>query len=153
LPYLAGERAPVWNPRALGVMQNLSLSTGRGEFARAVVEGVCFAIRDVITVMEEAGAEISGLCTTGSASGSAVLNQAKADILGREIAIPVYKEAELLGLAIAGTVALGAYKSVYEACSALVRIENRIQPDGKKAQRYAELFGQYLEMKSHALTA
>ena len=148
LPYLAGERAPVWNPQALAVMRNLSLSTGRAEFARAILEGCCFAIQDVILVMEEAGAEISELRVAGSAAGINILNRIKADISGREILIPVQKETELLGLLIAGACALGEYSSVSEAASVLVHIESRIQPDEKKADYYAGLFEVYKKMRN-----
>jgi len=147
LPYLAGERAPVWNPQARAGMRNISLSTGRPEFARAVLEGICFAVRDLLAVMEEAGAEISELRVAGSAANSGVLNRVKADILGREILIPVQKEAELAGLALAGAVALGKYSSVSAAAAALIRIESRVQPDEKQAVRYAQLFKEYRDMQ------
>ena len=148
LPYLAGERSPVWNPQARGVMRNISLETGRPEFARSVLEGICFAIRDIISVMEEAGAAVNELRTAGSAAGSGILNRIKADVLGREILIPVHREAELLGLAVAGAVALGVYSSVYEASSALVRIESHVQPDSKKSMHYAILFNEYIQMRN-----
>jgi sugar (pentulose or hexulose) kinase len=146
LPYLAGERAPVWKPQARGIMRNLSLSTGRPEFARAVLEGICFAIRDVIAVMEEAGAAVSELRVAGAAAGSTVLNRIKADVTGRDILIPVQKESELLGLAIAGATALGKYASLAEAAASLARIERRVEPHKKQADRYTELFGEYREM-------
>ena len=148
LPYLAGERAPVWNPRARAVMRNMSLSTGKPEFARAVLEGICFAIRDVISVMEETGAEINELRAAGAAAGNNSLNRIKADILGREILVPVHKEAELLGLAIIGAAALGKYASAAEAAAALVHIESRIAPDEKKAGYYAHQFEIYRQMKN-----
>ena len=147
LPYLAGERAPVWNPQALAVMRNLSLSTGRPEFARSVLEGICFAIRDLIAVMEEAGAKITELRVAGAAAHNGILNRIKADVSGREILVPAQKETELLGLAIAGALALGKYASLCEAASALVRIESRVQPDEKKAEPYARLFEEYRGMK------
>jgi sugar (pentulose or hexulose) kinase len=146
LPYLAGERAPIWNPQARGVIRNLSLSAGRPEFARAVLEGICFAIRDVISVIEEAGAAVNELRVAGAAAGSAALNRVKADVLGRNILIPVHKEAELLGLAIAGATALGKYSSLPEAAASLARIESRVEPDKRKADRYAELFAEYRKM-------
>ena len=145
LPYLAGERAPVWNPQARAVMRNVSLSCGRAEFALAVLEGICFAIRDVISHMEKAGVKTSELRVAGTAANSGLLNRLKADICRCEIIIPEQKEAELTGLAITGSCALGLYPSISEAASNLVRIENRINPDEKKSDRYDELFGLYRE--------
>ena len=145
LPYLAGERAPIWDPKARGVLRNLSLSSGRPEFARAVLEGIGFAIRDVLSVMEEAGAEITELRTTGSAASSPVLNQIKADITGHEVLVPFHKEAELLGLAIIGAYALGQFDSLATAAFGLVQIESRFQPNLQKAAFYTELFAEYRE--------
>jgi xylulokinase len=145
LPYLAGERAPVWDPRAKGVIRNLSLSTGRAELARAVLEGICFAIRDVLSVMDEAGAEARELRVAGSAANCDILNEIKANISGREVLVPVQKETELLGLAIIGACNRGAYNSLTEAASALVRIESRRQPDEKYAELYSRLFAEYRE--------
>jgi xylulokinase len=145
LPYLAGERSPVWDPSARGVLRGLGLSSGRAEFARSVLEGICFAVRDVITVMEESGANVRELRVTGGAAESGVLNQIKADITGKELFVPVQKEAELLGLAIIGATALGEYSSFAEAASALVRIEGRFSPDEKNSALYGRLFQEYRE--------
>ena len=143
LPYLAGERAPVWNPSARAVLRGMGLSSGRAEFARAVLEGICYAIRDVISVMEEAGAAAGELRVSGSVAESAILNQIKADITGKEVLVPAQKEAELLGLAIIGSCALGKYASYAEAASVLVRIESRFQPNEKKLNWYSRNFDEY----------
>ena len=145
LPYLAGERAPVWDPSARAVFRGFSLSSDRACFARAVLEGICFAIRDVISVMEESGARVGELRVSGSAAESGILNQLKADISGRETVVPAQKEAELLGLAIIGSLALGKYASAAEAASALVRVESRREPDAQNAALYGELFQEYRE--------
>ncbi|MDR0494311.1 MAG: hypothetical protein LBG95_01600 [Treponema sp.] len=148
VPYLAGERAPVWNPSARGILRGLSLSTGQPEFARCVLEGIGFAIRDIIDAMEEAGALVGELRIAGTTSGNAVLNQIKADITQKQVLITRYKEAELLGLAIIGACALGKYTSFADAANAFVRIERSYQPDGKVAALYNDLFGQYREMRN-----
>jgi xylulokinase len=146
LPYLAGERAPVWDPKAKGVFMGLGLDTGRAELARSAAEGVCFAIRDVIAVMEEAGAPVRNLRLSGGPAASGFLNQLKADVSGREVLEPAAREAELLGTVCTGAAALGAYGSAGEAAAALVKIERVFHPDEKKAPLYAELFTEYREL-------
>jgi xylulokinase len=145
LPYLAGERAPIWDSSARGVLRGLSLATGRREFARSLVEGICFAIRDVITVMEECGAQVGELRLSGGAAENDFLNQLKADITGKETLVPVQKESELLGLAIIGACALGAYRDFSSAAGALVRIEQGWRPDAGKTALYGEIFARYRE--------
>jgi xylulokinase len=147
LPYLAGERAPIWDPDARGVLRGLSLSTDRACAARAVLEGICFAIRDVLEVMEEAGAKTGELRVAGGGAESGLLNRIKADITGKETLIPQYREAELLGLAIIGVCALGKYSSYAEAASALVRIETRCQPESQNTALYGEIFQRYRETR------
>jgi xylulokinase len=147
LPYLAGERAPIWNPAARGMLRGLGLSAGRPEFARSVLEGTCFAIRDVMSIMEEAGAVVDELRIAGAASGNDILNQIKADITQKRVLVTQHKEAELLGLAIIGVCALGKFASFAEAAAGLVRIEKTYQPDGKTAALYDGLFGEYRRMR------
>jgi xylulokinase len=146
LPYLAGERAPIWDPEARGVFMGLGLETGRAELARAVVEGICFAIRDVIAVMEEAGAPVRNLRVGGGPAASGFLNQLKADISGREVLVPAAPDVELMGLTALGAAALGKYASTAEAASALIRIGRVYHPDEKKTARYERLFVGYREL-------
>jgi len=159
LPYLAGERAPVWDPTKRGVLRGLNLDTGRPEFARSVLEGICFAIRDITCIIEEtasskeaapsaeANAVIEELRVAGSLSGSGLLNRIKADITKKPVLVPAHKEAELTGLAIIGSCALGQYASFAEAASALVKIDKEFLPGAQNAALYDELFGEYLDSK------
>jgi xylulokinase len=146
LPYLAGERAPIWNPKARGVFMGLGLDSGRAEMARAVVEGVCFAIRDVIAVMEDSGAPVKELRVTGGPSKSDFLNQLKADITGRPVLRPEVDDAELLGMVVIGATALGKYASFGQAADALVRIDRAYTPNRAHEAVYDWSFKQYREL-------
>ncbi|GHU71850.1 xylulokinase [Spirochaetia bacterium] len=143
LPYLAGERAPIWDPHARGVFLGLGLSSGRAELARSVAEGICFAIRDVVTVIEECGAPVRELRVSGRPGGSDFLNQLKADISGRDVLVPAIRDAELVGLAALGATALGLYASAGEAAAAMVNIDRIFHADEKKAPLYEGLFAEY----------
>jgi xylulokinase len=146
LPYLAGERAPLWDPRARGVFMGLDLDSGRAELARSTAEGICFAIRDVISVMEEAGAPVRKLRLSGGPAASGFLNQLKADVSGREVLEPEARDAELLGNACTGAAALGKYASAGEAAAALVKTVRIYHPDMKKAGLYEKIFTRYREL-------
>jgi xylulokinase len=143
VPYLAGERAPVWNPGLRGIWHGIGLSTGRGEFARSVLEGIGFAIRDVLCIMEESGEKASHLRVTGGLAAHEELNQIKADITGLEILDLECEDAGQLGLAIIGSCAKGKYASFSEACSAMVRIKRRYESDSNNAAMYDGLFQRY----------
>ena len=146
LPYLAGERAPVWDPSVRGVWRGIGLSSGRCEFANSILEGIGFAIRDVIAVMEENGERAVELRVTGGMADNGLLNQIKADITGKKILQPLQKETELLGLAVIGACYLGKFSSFAEASSAMVRVEKTYEPNLKNAALYDELFGEYKKL-------
>jgi len=148
LPYLAGEREPILAPCASALWKGMSLCTERREIANSVLEGICFAIRDVITIMEETGEKAGRLHVTGGLSADEYLNQLKADITGREILATRQKEAELLGLAIIGSCSLGKFASFAEASSAMVKVEKVFHPNLKNSSLYDQLFGEYKDYQA-----
>jgi len=145
LPYLSGERAPHWDPEARGAFLGLSTGHGRPEMARAVAESTGFAMRDVIGAMESTGAEVGELAATGQPSGNGVWNQIKADITGKRIAVPAFRESELLGGFCLGLVAMGDFWRVDEAARSLVAFDRVYEPDARLKPLYDELYGAYAE--------
>jgi xylulokinase len=145
LPYLSGERAPIWDPDARGVFNGLSLSAGCPELLRSVAEGVCLAMRDVISVMEELGGKVGQLRITGGPAESRFLNQLKADVTRREVLVPAIQDAELVGSLVVAMYALGDYSSLAEAAEQLVGIESVYRPDPSVDGLYADLFARYRE--------
>ena len=148
LPYLAGERAPVWDSQLRGLWKGLSLSSEKSGAANSILEGICFAVRDVLETMEETGERVKHLRLTGKMAANAYLNQMKADISGKEIIEVKQKEAELLGLAVIGSCYLGKYKSYKEASNKMVKIDNHYEPDVKNADVYNQLFNEYKESRN-----
>jgi len=143
LPYLAGERAPLWDPFARGAFIGLTANHGRKEMTRAVVEAVGFAVRDVIEVMGENGLEIGELRVTGGQAKSPLWNQIKADITQKKILVPAVQDSELLGAACIGLFALGTYKTLAEASESLVKITRTFTPNPEYRGLYDRLFGLY----------
>jgi autoinducer 2 (AI-2) kinase len=101
--------------------------------------------------MEEAGAALEELRTAGAASGSGLLNRIKTDVTGKPILVPRHKEAELLGLAIIGSRAMGKYASFTEAAKTFVQVEKTYLPDGNNAALYDEMFKKYIKMRNEQL--
>ena len=82
LPYLAGERSPIWDPTATGMFAGLTLSHGRGHLARAIIEASALAIRHVATPMLAAGVTVTAMRACGGPARSDAWNQVKADVTG-----------------------------------------------------------------------
>jgi xylulokinase len=145
LPYLAGERAPLWDPMARGAFIGLTLNHGRAEMLRAVAESVGFAIRDVVEVMEEIGLSVQDLRITGRPARSREWNQIRADITGRRILVPEAEDSDLAGDVCLALAALGEYGSAAEASEAIVRIGSVCEPVAERTRLYDELFALYRE--------
>jgi xylulokinase len=145
LPYLAGERAPLWDPRARGAFIGLTLNHGGAAMLRAVAESVGFAIRDVVEVMEELGLAVHDLRITGRPSRNRAWNQLRADITGRRILVPEAEDSDLAGDACLALAALGRHGSPVAAAEAIVRIGSVYEPRPERARVYDELFPLYRE--------
>jgi len=149
LPYLAGERAAVWNHDAKAVWRGINLNTGRCEFANSILESIGFAIKDIICAMEETGEKVEQMHVTGGLAGIERLNQIKADITGKEIITCVCKEAELLGLAVIGSCFLGKYSSFSQAVSEMCRIEKKYIPNSYNNDLYNNLYNEYKVVRNN----
>ena len=143
LPYLAGERAPLWDPLARGAFIGLTLNHDVTDMTRAVVESVAYAIRDVVEVMVEIGLNVQDLRITGSPSRSPVWNQVKADVTGRRIRVPLLQDSDLAGDACLALYGLGEFDSVAAAAEAVVKMGAAFEPDMQKKALYDEMFGLY----------
>ena len=145
LPYLAGERSPIWDPDARGTFIGLNLNHGRKEMMRAVVESVGFAIRDIVEIMEENNFTVEDLRVTGGQSKSPLWNQIKADITGKNILLPDCTDAELKGNTSVALYNLGYYPSLMEAADKTFRVKKVFKPQKKLKNLYDELFSVYRE--------
>ena len=118
LPALAGSRTPRWRPDATGALVGLTLSTGRHEVAKAVLQGLAHTVADLVDGLLEGLAESSNpaplrLVCGGGLAASDVLLQLTADFTG----LPVVRAddaatASLRGVAYLGGIAAGLWNSM-----------------------------------------
>ena len=146
LPYMAGERSPIWNPDAKGVFYGLDYSKTRGHMIRAVLEGVAFALEHNLRAAAEAGAEVGVLNAMGGSSNSALWMQIKADVTGKTIQVPASDTAATLGAAIVAGVGCGVYSSYQEAVDKTITIKKTYTPDAVSHSIYQHCFELYLEL-------
>jgi sugar (pentulose or hexulose) kinase len=144
LPYLAGERSPIWDPGARGAFVGLTLAHGRAHLARAVVEAAALALRHVAAPILAAGLRIDHLVVTGGTARDDTWNRIKADVLGVPVAVPAVRETAVVGAAILGATAVGWHADVRAAIGSMVRIDHRLDPDPALAARYSALYDAYV---------
>lgn len=149
LPYLVGERSPIFDPNARGVFFGVTEKHTRAHFARAVLESVAFAVRDVCEVIKEVGAEIAEVRVAGGAAQSNVWNQIKADVLGRRVLVPEITESSTLGAAIIAAWGTGRFANLVEAVESMVKFRSALESHPEKHARYTEVFALYRRLYDH----
>ena len=143
LPYLAGERSPIWDPGATGAFVGLTLAHGRGHLARAILEASALAIRHVAEPMLAAGVRVDAMRACGGPARSETWNQIKADVTGFPVLVPGVLETAVLGSAMLGAVAIGACPDVRSAVRSMTRIERRLEPRPELRATYDRVYRVY----------
>jgi xylulokinase len=154
LPYIAGERTPLWNPYARGVFFGVTLGHNRNDFFRSVLEGAAFAIRHVIELLEtDNGIDIQELRIGGAAAASTVWNQIIADILGKRVVSLTQSHTEVLGAAMLAGVSQGVYPDLPSAMEKIVVPGAEFEPNSVAHAAYDRLYPMfkklYTEVQHH----
>jgi xylulokinase len=148
LPYLTGERTPVFDPDARGAFVGLSLSHDMGHLVRAVMEGVTFGLKDSVELMKEVGTRVSTVYLSGGGARSRLWSQMVADIINRPIRKLAVDQGPGFGAALLAAVGVGVFKNTAEAAAATLRLKPRhaggeILPNKRNAKVYHELYQRY----------
>ncbi|MDL2233722.1 xylulokinase [Ruminococcaceae bacterium OttesenSCG-928-L11] len=146
LPYMAGERSPIWNPHAKGVYYGLDYTKTRAHLLRASMEGAAFALRHNLLAAQEAGAGVERLRAMGGAANSRLWTQMKSDVTGKPVDVPASDHATTLGAAILAGVAVGMYPDFHSAVSKTVRLRRSHQPNPATRDTYDAGFQTYLAL-------
>ena len=146
LPYMAGERSPIWNPNAKGVFYGLDFSKTKGHMVRACMEGVALSLRHNLETAKEAGAEADVLRAMGGSANSLLWTQIKSDMTGKTILVPSSDTATTQGAAILAGVGTGIYRDYEEAVHLTVKVKRRHDPDPAVKETYDRVYERYLEL-------
>lgn len=148
LPYFSGERTPLNDPHARGVIAGLSLAHGRGHLYRAILEAIAFGVAHNMEAMRAAGARPRRAVAVGGGARSELLLQIVSDVTGIEQELPAqtlgasYGDAFLAGLAT-GLVPMSALESQW------VRMARRFVPDPELHELYQESYRIYRDLYPH----
>jgi len=146
LPYMMGERCPIWNPYARGVLIGLSLSHSRGDIARAILEGVAYGLRHNLEVIESLGITVSEVRVTGAAARSRLWRQIKADVLRKRVVTSLVKETAVVGAAVLAGVAARVFTNIESIADELyVKIDEVLEPNPEVSVRYDRYYALFKE--------
>ena len=145
LPYLLGERAPIWDCNARGVFFGLERMHTRKEMTRAVFESTGFIDLDMIAAIEEAGIKINSIRLSGGLARLNLISQIKADITGREVLVLSEFETTATGAAMIALFGQKVYASLDEAAGRFAKVRMIIRPDDRNHAKYKQLYELYKE--------
>lgn len=118
LPYLQGERTPHRDASARGAFVGLSLAHSRAHLTRAVLEGICFALRDSVGILQELGLSPQSLLLTGGGAKSPLLRRLQAEVYGLPVQTVNREEGPAYGAALLAAVGTGAFPDLAAAARA-----------------------------------
>lgn len=144
LPYLAGERTPLWSSTARGVFAGLAYTTTRADLLRAAMEGCAFAVVDNLRLAEARGHRVTEWLGQGGAARSPLWNQIKADATGVPFTVARLADGSEGGTGLAlfalGARAAGLAGDPGETVDRLLADRTTFEPDADRHARYQEVF-------------
>ncbi|MDM5201389.1 gluconokinase [Fictibacillus enclensis] len=144
-PYMAGERAPLWNANARGSFFGLALYHKKEHMIRAVLEGVIFNLYSVLLALQELIGIPKGVQATGGFARSALWRQMMADIFNQDVTIPESFESSCLGAVILGLYALDEIED-FSIVSDMVGSTHQHTPNSENVETYQELMSIFLSV-------
>jgi xylulokinase len=154
LPYFAGERTPIMDPQARGIIAGLTLSHGRGDLYRAALEATGFGVRHNIEAIEAAGGDIRRVVAVGGGTQGALWTQVVSDITGREQELRTHSVGASYGGALLAAQLVG--KADIDAWNPVKEV---VAPRRAAATSYDEIYRLYRSLYTstagvaHALAA
>ena len=147
LPYIYGERAPVWDANARGIFFGISSAHTIEHFMRAVMEGISFALYQILSTMEETIGPVKNIYAGGGFIRSKQWVALLADVLGKKICVTHAEDSSAAGAAMIGMKALGIVNDVHELKS-FFSVKEVYEPDVKDRDVYMSNYSVYSNLYS-----
>jgi len=144
LPYLNGERAPIFDENARGVYFGLGEGTDKRHMAYATLEGVCFSLLDIAKCLEMPTP--NRLICGGGSAVDPLMNALRAELFGCDVLRVTENDTSALGAAMLAMVGDGVYESLSAAIKACVSYHEPIQPTGEYRNFLSHRFNVYRKL-------
>lgn len=142
LPYLLGERAPRWNPRATAAWLGIQMENTRADLFRAVLEGVTMNLNGILDSLKKS-LEIRDILVIGGGAKGEVWRQMMADIYGVPIRVPrLLEEATSMGAAVTGGVGVGLFRD-FSVIDDMIEISHECRPQPDHVRAYGPVKEQF----------
>lgn len=145
-PYLMGERTPHLDPTARAALVGLTASHGRAHIIRAILEGVAFSLRDILTLLEEVNVASPKIRLGGGGARSSLWRQIQADVCGKKVEIMAAEEGAAYGAVFLAGVGAKLWPSVEAACDQTAQVRETIAPDAGAMSVMNSIYAAYRRM-------
>jgi xylulokinase len=142
LPDLAGERTPVFDPKARGLVAGLTLRHSRAHLFRAAYEGIAFGIRQILDLFDESASHVTRTVAVGGGVSSPLWTSIVTDVTGHTQLIP----RETIGACYGGALLAAIGTGLVDPKTDWTVIDHKVEPDPARRARYDELYGLWLEL-------
>jgi xylulokinase len=143
LPYLQGERTPHRDATLRAAFTGLSLAHSRAHMTRAVLEGVCFALRDSVEILRELGLAPAYVLVTGGGAQSPFIRQLQADVFGLPVTTVNREEGGAYGAALLAAVGAGAFPDLETAAQRTLTRQPLTPPNPELHQTYEQIYERF----------
>ena len=143
-PYLSGEHTPREDSKLRGSFIGITRHHTKEHFARAVLEGIAFSIKECFKVFEEINPAIKSIRAVGGGMKSLLWREIITDMLGIEIEIPAFEDASF-GAGLLGGIGIGLFKDPEDAVNKCIKIKDIVKPDKTIHKKYEKFFTMYTE--------
>ena len=141
-PYLQGERCPYWDADLRASFTGVSISSTRGDFARALMEGVAYSLRDCYRTLEEMRLPVKRIFLIGGGAKSRLWSEIVANVFNCTVMVPSPADASFGSCLLAGT-GIGLFADAKAAVAKCLKIDREVKSDPAAAAEYARLFERY----------
>ncbi len=124
----------------------MNLTHTRGHMTRSVMEGITFALRDSLEIIQSLDVPVRQIRASGGGSKNPLWRQMQADVFGKKITTLEVEQGPAFGVALLAAVGDGAYKSIEAACKATIKIADETAADRNAAKNYNRLFPIYQDL-------
>ena len=145
LPYFEGERTPVYDPQAKGMVFGLTLSHTRADVYRSLLEGIGFGIRHMIDTMIEEGAKPKRIIASAGGTRNRGWMQIVCNIANIEMVIPEQESSAPIGDAFMAGVGVGYYKNLKES-SKIIKKTTTLKPEPANTHIYSDYYRIYRQL-------
>ncbi|MEJ7779746.1 MAG: gluconokinase [Daejeonella sp.] len=148
LPYLNGERAPIWDAKSCGTFFGIKTKHTRSHFSRAVIEGISYALNDVLLAVTKNSTEIKQINVSGGFVNSKTWMQILADITGKRLSLIHTEDASAIGAGFMAMKYLGLNEGNYPAAPGN-KLGRVIEPDMNNHAIYRRNFVIFKQLYSN----